>query len=40
DPIFVPTGMAKTFAEMEPEHKHSISHRARAFKKLVESGEI
>lgn len=40
DPIFVPTGSLKTFAEMEPEHKHAISHRARAFKKLVESGEI
>lgn len=40
DPIFVPTGGLKTFAEMEPEHKHQISHRARAFKKLVESGEI
>ena len=35
DPIFKPLGYNKTFAEMEPEFKHSISHRAQAFKKLI-----
>ncbi len=35
DPIFVPDGHAVTFAEMEPAEKHAISHRARAFRKLV-----
>jgi XTP/dITP diphosphohydrolase len=34
DPIFVATGMHKTFAEIEPDEKHNISHRADAFKKL------
>ena len=36
DPIFVPEGGAETFGEMEPAEKHKISHRARAFAKLVE----
>ena len=31
DPMFVPDGHAQTFAEMEPDAKHAISHRARAF---------
>lgn len=35
DPIFVADGKTITFAEMEPEAKHAISHRARAFAKLV-----
>ena len=34
-PIFKPLGYDKTFAEMLPELKHNISHRAIAFKKLV-----
>ena len=34
DPIFKPLGYDKTFGEMDPEFKHSISHRALAFKKL------
>ena len=34
DPIFKPLGYDKTFAEMDPQFKHSISHRAVAFKKL------
>ena len=37
DPIFVPLGGGQTFGEMEPAEKHKISHRARAFAKLVES---
>jgi XTP/dITP diphosphohydrolase len=36
DPIFVPDGRDMTFGEMDPEQKHQISHRARAFAKLVE----
>lgn len=35
DPVFVPDGHDRTFAEIEPEAKHAISHRAEAFKKLV-----
>lgn len=40
DPIFVPEGQQRTFAEVEPDYKHQISHRARAFKKLKESGAL
>ncbi len=36
DPIFVPQGYEQTFAEMEAGRKHAVSHRARAFSKLVE----
>ena len=35
DPIFVPEGYSETFGEMEPRLKDSISHRARAFEKLM-----
>jgi len=35
DPIFVPEGYKETFGEMEPSLKDSISHRARAFEKLM-----
>jgi XTP/dITP diphosphohydrolase len=35
DPIFVPDGYDETFGEMDPELKHRISHRARAFAKLA-----
>ncbi len=35
DPIFVPDGHELTFGEMDPTLKHQISHRARAFEKLV-----
>jgi XTP/dITP diphosphohydrolase len=37
DPVFAPIGSAQTFAEIAPEAKHAISHRARAFEKLVAS---
>ncbi|MGA1820621.1 MAG: XTP/dITP diphosphatase [Thermoplasmatota archaeon] len=36
DPIFVPEGEERTFAEMSVEEKNSISHRIRAIKGLVE----
>lgn len=35
DPIFVPDGFDITFAEMDPEKKHAMSHRADAFRQLV-----
>lgn len=35
DPIFVPDGYEKTFAEMTAEEKNKISHRGRAIEKLV-----
>ena len=35
DPVFVPDGSDQTFAEIEPDEKHRISHRADAFGKLV-----
>ncbi|OUJ10974.1 RdgB/HAM1 family non-canonical purine NTP pyrophosphatase [Acetobacter sp. DsW_063] len=31
DPIFIPAGETRTFAEMSDDEKNSISHRARAF---------
>lgn len=35
DPVFVPLGETRTYAELDPEQKHAISHRADAFRKLV-----
>jgi len=35
DPMFVPEGRAETFGEMDPDLKHAISHRARAFALLA-----
>jgi len=45
DPVFLPTGHARTFGEMTAEEKHgwkpgmatATSHRARAFKKFAEA---
>lgn len=34
DPYFVPAGMTRTFAELSPEIKNAISHRARALEAL------
>ena len=34
DPIFVPRGDTRTFAEMEAAEKDAMSHRAIAFEKL------
>jgi len=36
DSIFFPAGYTKTFSEMGTEEKNKISHRARAFKNLVD----
>jgi XTP/dITP diphosphohydrolase len=35
DPMFVPQGETRTFAELAPEEKNLISHRAKALEKLV-----
>jgi XTP/dITP diphosphohydrolase len=35
DPVFLPDGYTKTFAEMSLEEKSKISHRSRALKKLI-----
>ena len=35
DPVFVPLGDTRTFAELDPAEKHARSHRADAFAKLV-----
>jgi XTP/dITP diphosphohydrolase len=37
DPMFVPAGESVTFGEMEPDVKHAISHRARAFAQMLRS---
>lgn len=37
DPVFVPAGGTQTFAEIAPDAKHAISHRADAFRKFVEA---
>ena len=36
DPLFVPDGLSKTFAQLSDKEKNSISHRARALEKLEE----
>ena len=35
DPVFVPVGRTETFGEMDPADKNAMSHRARAFAKLI-----
>jgi XTP/dITP diphosphohydrolase len=35
DPIFIPDGDDRTFAEMTAEEKHAVSHRGRAFRALA-----
>ena len=37
DPMFIAEGQTWTFGEMEPEMKHTISHRARAFAQVMKS---
>lgn len=36
DPLFVPDGHSKTFAEMTAEEKNAVSHRGRAVRKLAD----
>jgi len=36
DPIFIPDGFSKTYAELTAEEKNRISHRARSFAKMKE----
>ncbi len=36
DPIFIPNGADKTFAEMSVEEKNKYNHRSKAFSKLAE----
>ena len=36
DPLFVPEGYDRTFAQMSSEEKNAISHRGRAVRKLAE----
>ena len=35
DPMFLPEGGSLTFGEMEPDAKHTVSHRARAFAQVM-----
>ena len=35
DPIFIPDGFTKTYAELTAEEKNLISHRARSFAKMI-----
>jgi XTP/dITP diphosphohydrolase len=35
DPMFVPAGGTRTFGEIEPDLKHRVGHRARAFEQVV-----
>ncbi len=37
DPVFLAEGQDLTFGEMEPEAKHAMSHRARAFAQMVDA---
>lgn len=35
DPMFVPTGSTRTFAEYQPSEKNAVSHRAKALQALM-----
>ena len=37
DPMFFPEGESLTFGEMEPQEKHAMSHRARAFRLFLDA---
>ena len=37
DPIFQPDGYDITFGEMNPDDKHAISHRAKAFAQMIDA---
>lgn len=36
DPIFIPSGLRKSFGQMSTDEKNTISHRGRAFRKVLE----
>ena len=36
DPVFIPEGHQRTFGEMPPQEKHTMSHRGRAFRQMRE----
>jgi XTP/dITP diphosphohydrolase len=36
DPIFIPDGWDRTFAQAAPERKDAVSHRARAMRQVGE----
>ena len=36
DPVFVPDGESRTYAELKPEEKDRLSHRGRAWRDLVD----
>ena len=38
DPIFIPDGWDQSFGEIDPHVKNAMSHRAKAFEKLLHSG--
>jgi XTP/dITP diphosphohydrolase len=40
DPMFLPDGHDLTFGQMDPALKHGISHRARAFEKLLAAIQV
>lgn len=37
DPVFVPDGYDRTFAEMSADEKHALSHRGRALRRAMEA---
>ncbi len=39
DPIFLPEGETRSMAELDPERKNALSHRARAFRALLPGGK-
>ena len=40
DPLFIPQGETKTFGELSPQFKESISHRIQALKKLEDALKV
>lgn len=40
DPIFIPNGFDKTFAEITPKEKHNLSHRGKALQQFIKHLEV